>query len=75
MPFLRLGTRGPPLALAQAHLVCDRLSFPGEFIDLSGRKHVAVRRSALPQKAAGMGADAGAEVVARAGADLLGARG
>ena len=64
--------RTPIAALAQ--LADGQLSFRGEVISPDGRKHVAVARQASPQEAVRMGADAGAEVLARAGADLLGAR-
>jgi hydroxymethylbilane synthase len=67
------GSCRTPIA-ALATLADGRLAFRGEVISPDGRRHVAVSRSALPQEAARMGADAGAEVLAKAGPDLLGAR-
>jgi hydroxymethylbilane synthase len=67
------GSCRTPIA-ALATLADGRLAFRGEVISPDGTRHVAVSRSALPQEAARMGADAGAEVLAKAGPDLLGAR-
>ena len=68
------GSCRTPIA-ALATLANGQLHFRGEVISPDGRQHVAAARVALPQEAARMGADAGAEVLARAGAGLLGARG
>ncbi len=67
------GSCRTPIA-ALATLADGRLAFRGEVISPDGTRHVAVSRSALPQEAARMGADAGAEVLGKAGPDLLGAR-
>jgi hydroxymethylbilane synthase len=67
------GSCRTPIA-ALATLANGRLAFRGEVISPDGTRHVGVSRSALPQEAARMGADAGAEVLATAGPDLLGAR-
>ncbi len=68
------GSCRTPIA-ALAVLANGRLDFRGEVISPDGTRHVAVTRSALPQEALRMGADAGQEVLARAGADLFGVRG
>ena len=68
------GSCRTPIA-ALATLVAGRLRFRGEVISPDGTRHVAVEREAAPQEAVRMGVDAGKEVLARAGADLLGARG
>ena len=52
-----------------------QLDFRGEVISPDGRRHASVARVAAAQEAARMGADAGAEILARAGYDLFGARG
>jgi hydroxymethylbilane synthase len=67
------GSCRTPIA-ALATLADGRLAFRGEVISPDGTRHVAVVRSALPQEAQRMGADAGAEVLGKAGPDLLGAR-
>jgi hydroxymethylbilane synthase len=67
------GSCRTPIA-ALALLANGRLTFRGEVISPDGTRHVAVSRDGLPQEAARMGADAGAEVLAQAGPDLLGAR-
>lgn len=67
------GSCRTPIA-ALAILAGGRLAFRGEVISPDGTRHVSVARNALPQEAARMGADAGAEVLAKAGPDLLGAR-
>jgi hydroxymethylbilane synthase len=67
------GSCRTPIA-ALATLADGRLTFRGEVISPDGTRHVAVSRSALPQEAQRMGADAGQEVLGKAGPDLLGAR-
>lgn len=52
-----------------------RLSFRGEVISPDGALHAGVVRSAAAHEAALMGADAGAEILVRAGYNLFGARG
>ena len=64
--------RTPIAALA---IIKNReFEFRGEVISADGRRHVTVSRSGPTQTSIIMGADAGAEVLSRAGADLLGAR-
>jgi hydroxymethylbilane synthase len=67
------GSCKTPIA-ALAVLANGQLTLRGEVIAPDGRRHVAVERVGAPQEAQRMGADAGAEVLVRAGADLLGAR-
>ncbi len=67
------GSCRTPIA-ALAVLTNGRLDFRGEVISPDGTRHVAVARNASPQEAARMGADAGSEMLAKAGPDLLGAR-
>ncbi len=67
------GSCRTPIA-ALASLVDGHLAFRGEVISPDGRRHVAVTRTAAADAAESMGADAGQEILARAGADLLGAR-
>ena len=66
------GSCRTPIA-ALAIFANGRLDFRGEVISPDGTRHVSVARNALPQEAARMGADAGAEVLAKAGPSLLGA--
>ncbi len=67
------GSCRTPIA-ALAELRNGRLRLRGEVISPDGRRHAAVARDALPQEAARMGADAGAEILTLAGPDLFGAR-
>jgi hydroxymethylbilane synthase len=67
------GSCKTPIA-ALALLDQGRLTLRGEVIAPNGQRHVAVMRAGAPQDALRIGADAGAEVLAKAGADLLGAR-
>ena len=68
------GSCRTPIA-ALATLASGKLSFRGEVISPDGRQHVSVTRVVPPQEAARMGADAGAEILSRAGSDLFGVRG
>ena len=68
------GSCRTPIA-ALATLTGGQLHLRGEVISPDGRQHAVVARSASPQEAARMGADAGAEILAKAGSDLFGARG
>ena len=68
------GSCRTPIA-ALAILDAGWVTFRGEVISPDGRQHVSVMREAAAASAQCMGADAGMEIIARAGADLLGARG
>ena len=67
------GSCRTPIA-ALATLADGRLTLRGEVLSPDGRRHAAVSRTATAQEAVRMGADAGAEILALAGADLFGAR-
>lgn len=67
------GSCRTPIA-ALATLSNGRLHFRGEVLSPDGKHHQGVSREAAPQEAHRMGADAGAEVLARAGHDLFGIR-
>ena len=67
------GSCRTPIA-ALATLVDGQLRFRGEVISPDGRQHVSATRAGSAQEAAIIGADAGAELLARAGADLFGVR-
>lgn len=67
------GSCRTPIA-ALATFSSGRLAFRGEVLSPDGRLHVAVVRESAAQEAHRMGADAGAEVLARAGSGLLGYR-
>ena len=66
------GSCRTPIA-ALAVLIEGRVMFRGEVISPDGKQHVGVVREASAQAAKRMGADAGLEILSRAGADLLGA--
>lgn len=67
------GSCRTPIA-ALATLSAGRLQFRGEVLSPDGKRHVAVAREAAAQEAHRLGADAGAEILARAGSDLFGIR-
>ncbi len=67
------GSCRTPIA-ALATLSTGRLIFRGEVLSPDGKHHVAVSREAPAQEAFRLGADAGAEILARAGSGLFGMR-
>ena len=67
------GSCRTPIA-ALAEFTDGNLRFRGEVISPDGCKHAMAERAGSPQEAVRMGADAGAEILARAGYDLFGAR-